>query len=585
MKKNTDLTISEISDALLNHAALGNGYTTDTPIPKGLVFSAATDGKAVAILAQAESRFQTWHNSKIEEDKKALKRVIASLKAQPDDPDLKRLKEEIEDRIGGIPNLTWKEDQVTKSSLVDVLSRSFYNAFTYVDAVGARLAGALSSSPARLASDLSWSTLTHGTTDETLIRSSGAGGTLIRSLAGKDTRFNHFCCTKPEDAEHLADRVKNTTSGRVAQGKALIIPNRPEEYNMTGSDVLFTMMSQVYVRGHDDAKKMHFGIPSHQLNKWQEFFAWGVEEIVTGEELTDWQRLKLLGSPASPQNVVESACQVVITKESERLAQLPGNLIPEEVVLTLDHLESAKQIARLLYEDTSGIKGLRKRIDNLKDSKSVFLSDSKIEQAKIELEDYFSRSEKMSRRTVRDLESVTLGIVDELVRQEFLVELMGKQECQMGNTRRAYVLKTANMGIDPLEALDEFEEAECNFQEAPDAYTNVELFAAYDSIQAKAEEMDRTELLPVVPLSRMSKSEIRALPTLLRKWEGHIHLRGAGRMETDPIALLNEADGVLDVEGLNLWVRSRKDGSSFRTSWEQSVKLGLGHVFSDIKIA
>jgi hypothetical protein len=254
-----------------------------------------------------------------------------------------------------------------------------------------------------------------------------------------------------------------------------------------------------------------------------------------------------------------------------------------EIELDDRHLAAAQEMARFLYRTSSSQESYEKRLKNLKDPKEAFLTPHKLDVARIALMEAIERSplRRLSRNQVRyEVNGVTLGLLDELVRLGDVTELCGTEECQMGKTTRAYTLPRFAPPGDAQDALAEYEEAVANFAEHPEAFPDSEALISAQRLREKALGIREDHLLPVVPLSRMSKTEIRTLPKVLSMLPSSFLLRGDAADIPEPKALAEDDDSPLDRGGINLWVRYKPNGENF-TDWHRAKKLQLAQYWGE----
>lgn len=572
---------SLISELLLYHALLGRGYVSPfSAATKGLVFSSALPFEALSVLASAETSFRKWHDQETEKDRAALALmestpdVIASVTGTGDKAAMKKLKEKLSRR----PHITWKEDQVTKSTLVELLKTHYYGAMTYVDIVGARLAGSLSHT-SRLASDLGWVTLTEGTTDETLIRANASGGACIHSLAGSEAIFNHFCSCKVQHIEKLVEKIKETPGGQVGIGTTVILKGYPDRFSGVSSAVLFSLARRVFALGEKPVEQRIRVVFSRDSEvEWAKMLEWALPDLLNDPTPSAWQWKLSLTSPASVKTAVMFGARAAMVAAFLQAAEtnLDGRLAVVE--LDMGHLKLAQAAARKIYELSSGQEGFEKRIRNLKPAHENFVTPQKLQIARVAMTEALKNApgRRLARTQIRRSAApgVTLGLLDELVRLGEIIELNGPEECQMGRTTKAYALPQDAPPCSELEAIDEYREAVENFAENPDAFFSSPAFEVVRSLREKADAFNKEHMLPVVPLSRMSKRERKYLPKVLDMLSSAFLLRGAAAEIPEPSRLLMEDDLPLD-EGLNLWVRHRPTGEDF-CDWDRAKALGLG---------
>jgi hypothetical protein len=570
---------SLISELLLYHALLGRGYVSPFPAVKGLTFSSALPVEALSVLAATETSFRRWHDQQTEKDRQALEIMESTPDAFAavtgvDKLSGKRLKEKLARR----PHITWKEDQVTKSTLVELMKTHYYGAMTYVDAVGARLAAALCNHM-RLASDLGWITLTEGTTDETLIRANASGGACIHSLAGTEAIFNHFSSCKAQHLDNLIEKIKTTASGQVGIGTTVVIKGYPGEFSGVSHATLYSLACRVFALGDQDVdKRVKVTFDASCADEWQKFLKWSLPDLLEEAIPSAWQWKTSLVTPASPKVAVMFGARAALVMAFIEFAQAQPDGPIRAIELNLDHLRTAQNTARVLYGMSSGQEGYVKRIKNLKPGAANFITAPKLAIAKVALTEAIEAApdRRLARSQIRcgTAPGATLGLLDELVRLGDIVELSGVEECQMGRTTRAYVLPKDSPRCDELDALDEFQEAMENFDEAPDAMVTGDALVIVRRLREKAENLNREHLLPAVPLTRMTKLERRMLPKLLAMFPSSFLLRGEAVGIPEPEKLMQDEDSPLD-RGVNLWLQHKIDGSEF-CNWDSAGLLQLG---------
>jgi hypothetical protein len=569
---------SLLAELLLYHAVLGRGYVSPFPQTRGLVFSSALPSLALAHLAGAEIRFKRHHDLAIAEDRRAVEQAemqpahVANVTGN-NGARLKGMKEKIARRA----HIAWKEDQVQKSTLVELLKTHYYGAFTYLDPVGARL-GAVLSNSGRLASDLGWTTLMEGTTDAAFIRAGATGGALIHTLTGVAPSFNYFCSCKEAQLSTLLDRIKTTPHGQVGLGTTIIIPGRPEIFSGTGADVLASLAERVFALGdkpQEQRVKVRFAAGTER--DWQKFLNWQLADLLNTPEPPAWQIKLSHSSPTSPENAILFGARAAMVNAFLEFAQANPHGAIREVELDAQTLKLAQEMARYLYHHASGQAGFEKRALNLKHPREIFVTEPRLAVAKVAIEEAIAKSEywRVSREQVRrQITGATLALLDELVRRGDLAELCGIEECQMGRTKRAYTLPNRAPTYDLQDALDEFTEAQADFAEHPEAFPEHEALRMALKLREKAEEIYSVHFLPVVSLTRMSKSERRALPKVLDLFPDSFVLRGTAAGCPEPPIIAEDDDAPIDAEGINLWIRHRPNGQDF-CDWDKAGLLKL----------
>jgi hypothetical protein len=571
-----------VSQMLLLRAALGRGYASPFPPAKGLVYSSALPSDALRALLDAESAFRAWHEQSLEPLKRELNDLLLAPKQAQEAPQYAEKIRALKDRIARLPHVTWKEDQVLKSALVELLKKSAYGALTYVDPIGARLAGGLTGSPSRFASDLSWLTLTGQSSDETLIRANATGGACIHSLAGSGVAFNHFCACRDEIMDVLVNRLKHSTSGQVALGAAICISGRPGRNALVSSETVSHLLRHVYARGaeHESRGAIPVVFPPSGRAGWDALLAAHTPEALLDDtsDLSDWTKQQMAVATASPGVCAQFGIQAALVSaflDAAQQSQTSGQQL-KAVELTEAHLTLARQAAAFLFRQAAGMHKLQRRLGNLKKAWDEQFEPKRLEAAFAAFSGAVTNAAggKLPRKAVRDIPDLTLGLLDELVRRGRITELNGTAACQMGKTTRAYALpdRQVEQERDLEEQMLELHEAIEQHKQFP--VSDGDAFSVYEKLQRKAEAMDRTEMLPVVPLTRMNSAEIRALPRVMELFADVLYVRGfAGQPE---LADLTEGDDApLRSRCPNVWLKYRQDGKPFRSNWALAAKLRL----------
>lgn len=575
---------SVIAELLLFHAVLGRGYVSPFPVTRGMVFTSALPQDAVLQLGQAEALFRRYHEAAVKEDKMELESLEQNapqmrqvISGGKNGDRLKALKEKVSKRA----HITWKEDQVLKATIVELLKTHYYGAFTYFDAVGSRLGAALSH-PSKLAGDLGWTTLMDGTTEETLIRAGSTGGALIHSLTGLDAQFNFYCSCKESQLVTLGEKIKHTSHGQVGIGTTVLIPGQPSAGSGVNATTLDILTRGVFAAGTKaEEKRVKVKFTEESAPHWHAFLKWQLGDLIEEPSVKEWQMKLARSSPTSPTTAILFGARAAMVMEFIRCAEAFGRI--NDIELDATCLESAKKIAQNLYRFSSGQAGYEKRIQNLKDPKETFVSEHKLNVAKIALEDALKMADfrRLSRNQVRlEVEGVTLSLLDELVKRGDIVELCGVEECRMGKTVRAYTLPIFAEPGSVQDALDEYDEAVMDFAQHPEAFQDQDALAAAVRLRVRAEEVYNTHYTPVVSMSRMSKRDRRMLPKLLQMFPKSFLLRGDAASIPEPVIFAEDDDMPLDKDGINLWVRYRPDGNEF-CDWSRAAKLQLAEYWAE----
>lgn len=127
---------SLLAELLLYHAVLGRGYISPFPLTRGMVFTSALPSMALVNMANVEIMFKRFHDDVTAEDRRA----VEAAEQQPEHLAVatgmnKAKLKELKDKVSRRAHIMWKEDQVLKPTLVELLKTHYYGAFTYVDPV------------------------------------------------------------------------------------------------------------------------------------------------------------------------------------------------------------------------------------------------------------------------------------------------------------------------------------------------------------------------------------------------------------------------------------------------------------------
>jgi hypothetical protein len=573
-----------LSELLLYHAFLGRGYISPFPVTRGIVFSSATPADALNNVFSVEALFHRFHEQAIAEDRRALEQAENQPEALAVVTGMTKAKlKEMKEKLSRRSHTVWTEDNTLKSTIVELLKNHYYGAFTYLDATGSRLAGSLAH-PSKLSADLGWRSLLEGTTDATFIRAGSTGGALIHSLAGMNPIFNYYShCMEPQ-LEKLIEKIRNSSQGQVGLGTSVVIRGRPGIFSGTSVDTLYSLVTRVFALGDQpEAKRVRVRFAPGLERAWHEFLNWHLGDLLGDPDPPAWQVKLAQGAPTSPRVSVLFAARAAMVNAFLQAAEANPAGPLREIELDDRALMTAQEMAKFLYRTSSNQESYEKRLKNLKDPKEVFLTPHKLDIARIAIMEAIERAplRRLSRENVRrEVMGATLGLLDELVRLGEINELCGTEECQMGKTTRAYTLPKFAPPGNMQDALVEYEEAVADFAERPEAFPDSDALIAAQRLREKAAIMRADHFLPVVPLSRMSKGEIRSLPKVLAMFPSSFLLRGDATDIPEPKDLLDDADTPLDRGGINLWVRYKPGGGDF-TDWHRAKQMQLAQYWGE----
>jgi hypothetical protein len=575
-----------LSELLLYHLFLGRGYISPFPVTRGIVVSSATPADALNNVFSVEALFHRFHEQAIAEDRRVLEQAENQPEALAVVTGMTKAKlKEMKEKLSRRAHTVWTEDNTLRSTIVELLKNHYYGSFTYLDATGSRLAVGLAH-PSKLASDLGLRSLMEGTTDATFIRAGSTGGALIHSLAGANPIFNYYSHCKEPQLEKLIEKLRNSSQGQVGLGDTVVIRGRPGIFSGTSVDTLYSLATRVFALGDQpEAKRVKVRFAPEFEREWKQFLNWQLGDLLGDPDPPAWQVKLAQGAPTSPTVSILFAARAAMVAAFIQAARFNPDGPLKEIELDDSHLQLAKDLAQFLYRTSSNQESYEKRLKNLKDPKEVFVTPHKLDVARIALIEAIERApaRRLSRDHVnRNVQGVTLGLLDELVIMGDIVELCGVEECQMGKTVRAYTLPAFAPPGNVQDALAEYEEAVSDFAEHPEAFLDSEALLVSHRLSEKAAAVHRVHFLPVVSLSRMSKRERRMLPKVLAMFPNSFLLRGDKTEIPEPKAIAEDDDDEipLDAGGINVWVRYRPNGENF-TNWHRAKKLQLAQYWGE----
>lgn len=536
-------------------------------------------------MREAERQFRAWHSKQVEPKKEELQSLRAELKraqkaarfpgAQSEPNEILDLEKRIEilaDETSRIPAVTWREQNINKTNLIDMLRRNACGKLTYVDEAGARLVASFCH-PSRLAADFSLVTLTNDSADSALIRATGTGGTNILTLADeRGVTFGYFCRPHPKIINDLCARISDSKAGSVILGSALVIGGPPGDHLEQSKlgPLLARVMKEVYSRGCDpDDKKIRVKLQNAQLEQeWADFHHWTLQDYLEREPKSpDFSAAEKM--PANLQTIGRFASQAALTFAVLNQLSRSAESSLTEVVLGSQHLALAKRLARCLVLQHVKDDWLAARRVNAALARATLLSPEKLDRALQALEEAIEAKGPISRRDAQRIPDVTLGLIDKLVEHARIVEVSA---VHAGRRSRSYVLpQDAELDLD--EVMGELGNARELFETEKDAFApdTSELYVHRLELSKRAEQMKRKEFLPCVPVSQMNLKQIRALPWLLDAFPESLMLRG-DESDPEPDHLIEE-DSPLKPGIPNLWFRYQPDGTTPFMRWKIATRL------------
>jgi hypothetical protein len=605
--------LRQMSEWLLYSAALGNGIRSELPETKGLVFTSGISPAAHESMREAERAFRVWHDEQMTPQRLRLAELEEAEAARPsrreisqalpwDQPapnsavsrtdEIKQLRES----LAKIPAVTWREQDVSKSTMVEMLQRSAYEAITYVDEFGSRVPALLYSYKA---SDFGWITLTGtSTADTALIRSSATGGANIHSLAGaKTARFNYISCPTQGSVRSMIKSISKPKSLCPAKGFTLLLPSSASTDHrakpLLESDKLLRIMKTVFART-DAASKVVIRCENEELRSlWMDFIQ-ADASYFTGKEPSAAAGNIIGEMPASLRVIVSFATKAVIAKCVAESVDKPGFQSQRSAVLTAEHLDEARRFAAAAFAVLADLGHLDVRRGNAERARASLKSVERVDKALDVMRTLIEESAdcRVSFTKAVRTPGVTAGLLEELVKQGSLIELRGRDDVGMKNkTKRAFTIpggcaqgdmfgsatSQPEAGVkDPEEAVAELESATREYESAGKTHSGGDLVVIYRELQRKAERNSIEFGVPAVPLHHMNSKEIAALPEIVEDFSRETKLRGTATTP-EPEALFEDEAEDEDclLRGVpNLWFRFHSDGRPMR-DWKLMRKFEL----------
>lgn len=569
-----------VSELLLIHTALGDGYVSPIPAAKGLVFTSATNPEVHDQLREAEKAFNAWFDIQLKDDRDELERMEATVKkasgsrgrdteyvldpfepAAVDPAKLKALRE----KLALQPNVTWREHHFHKTTLLELLTKSACGAMTYIDEDGDRL-GSVLSSPRSLAADLSLLSLCKGSADSALIRSSATGGASIHSLKGDySPAFNYYCSAQPRVVARVSEKISSDVAGASALGKAIVIPVKVSQHpkSMFSEATLLLALKAVYTKGRlRPEEKLQVTYESPELRAaWEAFLDRSVATYVDHDpspaDLDTYDEM-----PASTRTIALFASRAAVTAA---ILESLERSVTSNVTLTWNSLKAAELFAQLIFQVSSGEERLAARRGGAAKAHASFKTHEKLFAAEQALVKAIQEApdNRITRKAARnEVEGLTLGLLDELVKNGKVAEIV--TETKGGKVTRHYVLKES-VRMDPEEAAAELKSA----IEEGELVTRDEAYAAYRELQAKAFMNKIDYHVPVVPITSMTPRQIAAIPRILQDRGDDVVLRGTADNPEPASAVEDGDDGYPVTTGsINLWFRRQPNDVPYQNSWD-----------------
>jgi hypothetical protein len=581
-----------VSELLLNNVTLGDGIISPFPETRGLVFSSATPYAAFSNLREAERTFLVWADLQRKAERDELERLEAAETAPVPSVAVavKRRTKELKEKLALYPYVTWRDTDTMKRDMVEILRKSSFNAMSFVDEFGARLAKSYASRHL-MAADFGWINLTEGTSEVALIRSSASGGCNVHSLGG-DTKpkLNYFSHMSQDLAKFMLGKALRAKYASAAGGRTIIIPGYSADnaQALYSKEVLAATLRRVFSKG-GTAERLAVTFESPELKAdWDKFLAWDLEKYHSGTVSAASAEV-YKNMPARPMTLscfASKAAMTMMVLDAVGDAELVGAK-DLKLVLTSDHLAFAKDAAVMIFKATSGVDRIERRGSQHEKARKAFTSPARVCAAEQALYDAITLApdRKISHEAAIRTPGVTAGLLELLVaRDHRFVELKGVENIGMGKTKRAYMLK-ADVRMDTAEAVAEFEAAaeewdEHGAESVDESDVRREFKTLQDLATKRRYRADGSINYAAVPIDEMTPKQIRLVPAIASMFADEVCLRGTWEMP-EPGFLLeaDEDDPAAFTKGIpNLWFRYNSKLEE-QHNWTMAWKLGFAEAW------
>ena len=478
---------------------------------------------------------------------------------------------ELKRKLSLIPAVTWRDHDVHRSTLVEILKKSAYRSVAFVDELGTRTACNMLI-PVKLSQEASLASLTlRDTNDVSLIRSSTSGGASIHSLVGSDdVTFYYISSLNESLAQLLCKRITTKSSNSALRGTTVLVPAPDSETSVLpySQNEIFEILKRVYARGDKPGRSLPVLFESPELEtEWNKFLKLTYKDL-SGKDPSEAAQEALKTLPTSLPTLALFASRAATTRAVyDKILQDGG---AHSITLTQADLKRARDFATAAFILTGATAFLDVRSSNLTKAREALAPSAvRMHEAMDLLESVIAASPEglISRKAAVKLKGVTAGILDTLVaRGGKLVELCGKENIRCGKISRAYALKSES-AVDPEEAIAEFEQA----TSSEDPVDPVEVDSIFKDLQARAVQIDDEHFVCAVPITRMTSRQIQHLPALIQANPADVALRGTAELPEPPHLLEADEETACFLEAgvPNLWFRFRPDGKPFR-DWNRS---------------
>lgn len=327
-----------------------------------MVFTSAIRQESVADFDKAEAEYHDRcrqalipASEKLAELESMLKAGIPAKSLQAD---IAQLKAELQQ----IYNVTWREHDAHKSTMVELLARSGKGALTLLDPYGSRLASAMASR-FKMTAEASWLSMTYRFGGESsFIRSSTSGGATIHALSGSDKPvFQYLSRANQRILKKLADDVASKDKASSLQGHAIILPipkNVSADRVTNGQAFLGLMVSVFDIGGLGPDQRVNVKFKSDKLRDLWEAF------VRTWEP--GWINSTNAIQKRMEEPVLLPKCAAVFASKAAlvRAIMSDGRMTQKEVTLDERDLEIAAGMAEALLVVSNRLEHLSARSDN-----------------------------------------------------------------------------------------------------------------------------------------------------------------------------------------------------------------------------
>lgn len=524
-----------------------------------------------------------WHDLHQNADRDTIKMLTLRLETTPSEA--AKLKEQIaavKDKMSLFSYPSWRDTDTHKSTMVELLKRSAYNAMAFVDENADKLTTEMTTATGA-ARYFSWVSLTGDTACSTFVRSGNSGGAIIHSLAGDaKPKFYHFSSAHAARTEKMLKVSMKASYSDGIRGKCVIIPGVPIGGMLLDEALLLATLQQVYAEG-GSGKKLPVKFESPQLQSdWGDFLQSQVDQF-TDVHITASYVKALQNLPASLATITGTATQAALTLATLRVVEVAMSTGARvaNVIIKEEDLEMAKVFAAWLFRATSGFALLDSKCAGREKALDSFKSAEKVCEAEQALYDAIVQSEgqKISHKTAIRTPGITAGLLEILVaRDHRFVELKGAENIGMGKTKRAYVLKHG-LTIDPDEANAELAAAQEEWDAHPESVDEADVRREFRTLQDAATDRSVNDYA-AIPIANMTPKQIRLVPAIKALYADQVCLRGTAENPEPDFLLERDEDepAAFTGETPNLWFRYTSQLKD-QHNWTIASRLGFAEAW------